>query len=353
MEKHRLGSAGTALVSRCTATGCCQHGTREPKPLTTTRAGQKGPGDRGDRRRGLWCCSSRGRDERGAWPEHGEPRHHPTPPDKPSRGIKSILCSRSRDFRASPVAIETRLPELLLIVIPAVPSFLPALPSSHALAPGAGSPPAPRPPPAAPTWAMWHLSSARSISQAALALVNCCCSSPAPRRSSRSSVHSSFRVTFMSASVLMHSLGCRGPGGERGLPPPRPGPARCQPRGEGRGVPPGFGITPPPDSDARWGPILPTPLTVLGVQASPAQVLLSACCCGASSSSSSSRYSSFMLFTCRGRHRQLAEGPMDPVRITQHPDGCPLSLSVPPPVSTVPPGSHRPRCALSCPGASA
>lgn len=58
---------------------------------------------------------------------------------------------------------------------------------------------------------MWHLSSARSISQAALALVNCCCSSPAPRRSSRSSVHSSFRVTFMSASVLMHSLGCRGP----------------------------------------------------------------------------------------------------------------------------------------------
>lgn len=146
MEKHRPGSADTALVSRCTATGCCQRGTREPKPLTTTRAGQKGPGDREDRRRGLWCCSSRGRDERGAWPEHGEPRHHPTPPDKPSRGIKSILCSRSRDFRASPVAIETRLPELLLIVIPAVPSFLPALPSSHALAPGAGSPPAPRPP---------------------------------------------------------------------------------------------------------------------------------------------------------------------------------------------------------------
>lgn len=183
--------------------------------------------------------------------------------------------------------------------------------------------------------------------------MNCCCSSPAPRRSSRSSVHSSFRVTFMSASVLMHSLGCRRRGGERGLPPLYPGPARRHPSGEGRGVPPGFGITPPPDCDAQWGLILPTPLTVLGVQASPAQVLLSACCCGVSSSSSSSRYSSFMLFTCRRRHSQLAEGPMDPVRIPLHPAGDRGHPSVPPPVPTVPPGSHRPRCALSCPGASA
>lgn len=51
-----------------------------------------------------------------------------------------------------------------------------------------------------------------------------------------------------------------------------------------------------------WG----TLLTVLGVQASPAHVLLSDCCCGVSSSSSSSRYSSFMLFTC-GRRDTTAE----------------------------------------------
>lgn len=148
VEKRCPGSAGTALVSRCTATGCCQHSTREPKPLTTTRGGHNGPGDRGDRTRGLWCCSSRGRGERGAWPEHGEPRHHPARPRQTQQRNKEHPLLTQSDFRASPVAIETRLPELLLIVIPAVPSFLPALPSSNqGLAPGAGSPPpAPRPP---------------------------------------------------------------------------------------------------------------------------------------------------------------------------------------------------------------
>lgn len=59
------------------------------------------------------------------------------------------------------------------------------------------------------TWAVWLFSSARSVSQVALALANCCWSSVRPRRSSRSSQHSSFSVTFMSASVLIYSLGCR------------------------------------------------------------------------------------------------------------------------------------------------
>lgn len=45
--------------------------------------------------------------------------------NKPIRGIKCILCYHC-NFHASPVAIETRLLEWLLIVIPAVPCFLPA-----------------------------------------------------------------------------------------------------------------------------------------------------------------------------------------------------------------------------------
>lgn len=68
------------------------------------------------------------------------------------------------------------------------------------------------------TWAVWLLSSARSVSQVALALANCCCSSVRPWRSSRSSQHSSFSVTFMSARVLMYSLGCRDNAGGQELP---------------------------------------------------------------------------------------------------------------------------------------
>lgn len=68
--------------------------------------------------------------------------------NEPIRGKKCILRSHC-NFHASPVAIETHLLEWLLIVIPAVPYFLPAakLWLTVRAAPKPHTPPHPRLPP--------------------------------------------------------------------------------------------------------------------------------------------------------------------------------------------------------------